>query len=107
MVLCCIPVMSTLGWSVSEKDTEWKLASEVTCRGEKLMLRTATVSGEQPHTGVLSRACWATLLRVVITGMMRSVKAQDCTHVDRQIPQASAKSSVSMFWFSFREQRIF
>lgn len=62
--------MSTLGWSVSEKDTEWKLASDVTCRGEKLMLRTATVRGWQPHPGVLSRACLATLLRVLMTGML-------------------------------------
>lgn len=62
--------MSTLGWSVSEKDTEWKLASDVTCRGEKLMLRTATVRGWQPHPGVLSRACLATLPRVLMTGML-------------------------------------
>lgn len=62
--------MSTLGWSVSEKDTEWKLASEVTWRGEKLMLRTATVRGWQPHPGALSRACWATLPRVLMTGIL-------------------------------------
>lgn len=65
-----IPVMSTFGWSVSEKDTEWKLASDVTCRGEKLMLRTASVRGWQPHPGVPSRACLATLLRVLMTGML-------------------------------------
>lgn len=64
--------MSTLGWSVSEKEAEWKLASEVTCRGEKLMLRTATVRGWQPHAGVLSRACLATLLRVLMKGMLAS-----------------------------------
>lgn len=63
-------MMSTLGWSVSEKETEWKLASEVTCRGEKLMFRTATVRGWQPHPGVLSRTCLATLLRVLMTGML-------------------------------------
>lgn len=67
-----VPVMSTLGWSVSEKDAEWKLASDVTCRGEKLMLRTATVRGWQPHAGVLSRACLATLLRVLMRGMLAS-----------------------------------
>lgn len=73
----CIPVISTLGWSVSEKDTEWKLASDVTCRGEKLMLRTATVRGWQLHPGVLSRACLATLLRVLITGMLVSVEEKN------------------------------
>lgn len=62
--------MSTLGWSVSEKDTEWKLASDVTCRGEKLMLRAATVRDWQPHPGVPSRTCLATLLRVLMTGML-------------------------------------
>ncbi|TNN82576.1 hypothetical protein EYF80_007094 [Liparis tanakae] len=62
--------MSTLGWSVSEKDTEWKLASDVTCRGEKLTLRAATVRGWQPHPGVPSRTCLATLLRVLMTGML-------------------------------------
>lgn len=62
--------MSTLGWSVSEKDTEWKLASDVTWRGEKLMLRTATVRGWQPHPGVVSRPCLATLLRVLMTAML-------------------------------------
>lgn len=67
-----VPVMSTLGWSVSEKDAEWKLASDVTCRGEKLMLRTATVRGWQPHAGELNRACLATLLRVLMTGMLAS-----------------------------------
>lgn len=66
--------MSTLGWSVSEKDTEWKLASDVTCRGEKLMLRTATVSGWQPQPGLLSRACWATLVRVLMTGILVSAE---------------------------------
>lgn len=65
-------MISTLGWSVSEKDTEWKLASDVTCRGEKLMLRTATVRGWQPHPGVLSRACLATLPRILMTGMLVS-----------------------------------
>lgn len=64
--------MSTLGWSVSEKDAEWKLASDVTWRGEKLMLRTATVRGWQPHAGEPSRACLATLLRVLMTGMLAS-----------------------------------
>lgn len=66
--------MSTLGWSVSEKDTEWKLASDVTCRGEKLMLRTATVSGWQPQLEPLSRARWATLARVLMTGMLVSAE---------------------------------
>lgn len=44
----------------------------MTCRGEKLMLRTATVRGWQPHAGVLSRACLATLLRILMTGMLAS-----------------------------------
>lgn len=68
--------MSTLGWSVSEKDTEWKLASDVTCRGEKLMLRAATVSGLQQQPGLLSRACWATLVRLLMTGMLVSAETR-------------------------------
>lgn len=36
------------------------------------MLRTATVRGWQPHAGVLSRACLATLLRVLMMGMLVS-----------------------------------
>lgn len=63
------PVMSTLGWSVSENETEWKLASDVTWRGEKLMFRRATVNGWHPHPGV-RRACLATLLRVLTTGIV-------------------------------------
>ena len=63
--------MSTLGWSVSENDTEWKLASDVTWRGEKLMLLTATVRGWHPHPGV-RRACLATLLRARTTGILQS-----------------------------------
>lgn len=70
-----------MGWSVSEKDTEWKLASEVTCRGEKLMLRTATVRGWQLHPGVLSRACLATLLRVLKTGMLVPAEEKKYDHM--------------------------
>lgn len=69
--------MSTLGWSVSEKEAEWKLASDVTCRGEKLMLRTATVRGWQPQAGALSRACLATLLRVRMMGMLASEEKEE------------------------------
>lgn len=65
------PVMSTLGWSVSEKDTEWKLASDVTWRGEKLMPRTAIARGRQPHAGAAA-ACLATLLRVLTMGMLET-----------------------------------
>lgn len=38
------------------------------------MLRTATVSGWQPQLGLLSRACWATLARVLMTGMLVSAE---------------------------------
>lgn len=62
--------MSTLGWSVSEKDTEWKLASDVTCLGEKLMWRTATAEGWQTHPGLLSRARLATVQRFLIAVML-------------------------------------
>lgn len=70
-----IPVIRTLGWSVSEKDTEWKLASdpEVTWRGEKLMLRTATAMGWHPQPGA-RRACLATLLRTLTTGIFSHLK---------------------------------
>lgn len=100
---CCVPVISTLGWSVSEKDTEWKLASDVTCRGEKLMLRAATVRGWQPHPGALSRACLATLLRVLMTGMLLPVeRKKKRVHIFQwylvcQIPCLPAKSSLSFF----------
>lgn len=73
--------MSTLGWSVSEKDTEWKLASEVTCRGEKLMLRTATVKGWQPQPGVLINACLATLLKILMTGMLVPGGREQCVRL--------------------------
>lgn len=90
-----LPVISTLGWSVSENDTEWKLASEVTCRGEKLILRTATVRGWQPHPGVLKRACLATLLMVLMTGMF-SVRENNANifkwYPDCDISQTSAKN---------------
>lgn len=69
-VRCSLPVIRTFGWSVSEKETEWKLASEpeVTWRGEKLMLRTATAKGWHPHSWA-RRVCLATLLKTLRTGI--------------------------------------
>lgn len=45
----CWPVISTRGWSDSEKETEWKLASEVTWRGETPMHRTGTTGIPHPQ----------------------------------------------------------
>lgn len=57
------------------------------------MLRTATVRGWQPHTGVLSRACLATLLRVLMMGMLASEEKENEFHFIRTRQQGSRNQS--------------
>lgn len=59
------PVISTRGWSDSEKETEWKLASEATWRGETPMHRTGTM--EIPHPQPELCSSWLTALLTFLT----------------------------------------
>lgn len=61
----CWPVISTRGWSDSEKETEWKLASEATWRGEMPMHRTGTMETPHPQAGLCSS--WLTALLTFLT----------------------------------------
>lgn len=61
----CWPVISTRGWSDSEKETEWKLASEATWRGETPMHRTGTM--EIPHPQPELCSSWPTALLTFLT----------------------------------------
>lgn len=42
------------------------------------MLRTATVNGWQPQSGVLINACLATLLKILMTGMLVPGGREQC-----------------------------
>lgn len=61
----CWPVISTRGWSDSEKETEWKPASEATWRGETPMHRTGTM--EIPHPQPELCSSWLTALLTLLT----------------------------------------
>lgn len=45
------------------------------------MLRTATVKGWQPQPGVLINACLATLLKILMTGMLVPGGREQCVRL--------------------------